>query len=209
MTSSDYEKYVSDYPDSDLDIAEYMIIGTKFYRQLIMHGGMMVHASAVVTDGYAFLFSADSGTGKSTHTSLWIKNLKDKAFIINDDKPAIIKEGGEWFVYGTPWSGKTDMNVNTRAKLGGIVFIERGEENIIERISPKDATGKLFKQTVRKIIRMRMEKLLDIMDELLREVRVYRLRADMSDDAFLVSYNKLISDTKENDKEMAGGLNED
>ena len=76
---------------------------------------MLLHSSAVVVDGYAYLFSADSGTGKSTHTGLWKQHFGDRAYIINDDKPAIRKVDGEWYVFGTPWSGKTDTSVNPRA----------------------------------------------------------------------------------------------
>ena len=64
-----------------LESIEYIYTGTIFNRLLINHHGCMLHSSAVVVDGYAYLFSADSGTGKSTHTGLWIEHFKEKAFI--------------------------------------------------------------------------------------------------------------------------------
>ncbi len=112
-----------------------------------------LHSSAVVVDGYAYLFSADSGTGKSTHTGLWLEHFKEKAFIINDDKPVLRLENGQWFVYGTPWSGKTDLNINVKAKLGAIVFLERAKENHITPIEVKEAIPLFFNQTVRRLKR--------------------------------------------------------
>ena len=86
----------------------------------------MLHASAVVVDGDAYLFSAPCGTGKSTHASLWLKYLKHKnPYILNDDKPAIRIVNDNIYVYGTPFSGKTDKNKNEKANLKGIAFLEQ------------------------------------------------------------------------------------
>ncbi len=72
------------------ELAEYMLVGNTFYRALLAHKGCLLHASAVVVEDEAYLFSAHSGTGKSTHTSLWLEYLADKKpYILNDDKPAI------------------------------------------------------------------------------------------------------------------------
>jgi len=122
VPDSEIEKGISKYPSLSKDDIEYVYSGGRFYRQLLDFNGMMLHASAVVKNGYAYLFSANPGTGKSTHTSLWLKVFKDDAFIINDDKPALRIIDGEIFVYGTPFSGKTDLSTNTRAKMGGICF---------------------------------------------------------------------------------------
>ena len=106
---------------------EYMIAGAKFYKELISFGGMMLHSSAVVLDGEAYLFSAPSGTGKSTHTSLWLQHFGDRAFILNDDKPAIRVTDNGIFVYGTPFSGKNDISENTGVPLKAVAVLSRGE----------------------------------------------------------------------------------
>ncbi|MBE5958549.1 MAG: hypothetical protein E7254_06765 [Lachnospiraceae bacterium] len=175
-----------------LEGLEYIYTGSIFYRDLIKLGGMMLHSSAVVVDGYAYLFSADSGTGKSTHTGLWLKHFADKAFILNDDKPAIRKIGDEWFAYGTPWSGKTDLNVNTKVKLGAIVFLERSEENFIEEAEIEWAFTKAFAQTTRKLNKVEnLDKLLDTLEKLLKEVPIYRFGCNVSDEAVLKSYETI------------------
>jgi hypothetical protein len=131
------------------DFCCYMESGFLFYARLLCFQGMMLHASAVVYDGRAYLFSGSSGVGKSTHARLWQKMLgEDRAVVINDDKPALRRMNGRWYAYGTPWCGKDGINANQRAPLAGICFLEQGEENRISILDPKDAVPKLISQTM-------------------------------------------------------------
>ena len=174
------------------DSVEYVLTGGLFNRFLIVHDGLMLHSSAVVVDGYAYLFSADSGVGKSTHTGLWLEHFGDDAFIINDDKPAIRNIDGEWFVYGTPWCGKHNTNKNAKAKLGAIVFLERSEENWIEEENIKDAIPKFFKQTIRKLYyEENMDIVLTRMEKILSEVPIYKMGCNISDEAVQMAYEKI------------------
>lgn len=182
------------------DLAEYMIMGTTFYKGLLNYNGCLLHSSAVVIDDEAYLFSANCGTGKSTHTSLWLKYLSEKnPYILNDDKPAIrIMEDGI-YAYGTPFSGKHDINKNTRAKIKGICFIEQATTNSIKRIEPKEAVSLFFEQTVKRLTKEQMLKLLDIMDIILKEIPCYKLCCNMSEEAVKLSYNTMRgADTNEN-----------
>ncbi|MBO4562850.1 MAG: hypothetical protein J5772_04480 [Clostridia bacterium] len=156
------------------DGRRYMLSGFKFYFELIKRGGMMLHSSAVVTGGKAYLFSGPCGIGKSTHTSHWLELFPD-AFILNDDKPAIrlLEDGAR--AYGTPWSGKHDVSRNGSAPIGAIAFIERAEENRIEPMPAAEAAIKLISQTVRHISRPRMDELLDTAEKLMETVPIYRL----------------------------------
>ena len=174
-------------PHLSIEDCEYIWIGSEFYEVLPEFGGMLLHSSAVVYNNEAFLFSAPCGTGKSTHTQLWLKRFKG-AYILNDDKPAIkITENG-FYVYGTPFSGKTDLNVNAGVPLKGICMLERSEENRIERVSPDEALFGLLNQTVRPVSEERMDKLLTILDKLITNVPIYRLYCNMELEAAEVSY---------------------
>ncbi len=188
-----YKDTKSDYPEeASYEDIEYVVTGEMFNRILITYGGLMLHASAVVVDGYAYLFSADSGTGKSTHTNLWLEEFGSDAFIINDDKPAIRKIDGEWIVYGTPWCGKNNTNTNAKAKLGAIVFLERSKDNWIEEESVKEAIPKFFKQTTRKLnYEENMDKVLSTMEKILSEVPIYKMGCDISEDAVKIAYEKI------------------
>lgn len=188
---SDYEIFKKDAPYlSDEDI-EYLYTGAAFYEALLHFNGFMLHSSGVVVDNYAYLFSADPGTGKSTHTSLYLKYFKDNAKIINDDKPALRLMDNDIYVYGTPWSGKTNQNINMRVPLGAIVFLERSEENWVKEITPKEAIPLILQQTIRPNDRDTMIKLLDILDTVLSKARLYKLGCNISEEAVRVSYSKI------------------
>lgn len=171
---------------------EYICTGSMFYRYLLSYSGLLLHSSAVVVDGYAYLFSADSGTGKSTHTGLWLEYFKDRAYILNDDKPALRRGADGWKAYGTPWSGKYDISVNKGVKLGAIVFLERDTTNHIEELASVYAIQKFVAQTTRKLSKeANMNHLLTNLDLLLREVPVYNLGCNISMEAVEVAYNKI------------------
>lgn len=177
-------------PHLSEDDVEYIFTGAGFYEQLLDYNGFMLHSSGVCVDGYAYLFSADPGTGKSTHTDLWRKYFGDeRALIINDDKPAIRLIDDELYACGTPWSGKTDQNLNMRTPVGAIVFLERSaDKNWVKEITPKEAIPLILGQTIRPAEREKMVELLTVLDTLLRRVKVYRLGCDMSMDAVKTSY---------------------
>ena len=150
----------------------------------------MLHSSAVVVDDVAYLFTAPCGTGKSTHTSLWLSEFEG-AYILNDDKPALRIEGGEIFAYGTPWSGKTAQNVDKRVRLGGICILERGEENFIERVGGITAIRGIFSQTVRPKNAEAMDKVLSLVDEIIEKIPVWNLRCNMEPEAAHVSFRAM------------------
>ena len=186
------EEKQKEMPILDLSACEYFFTGAVFYAGLIRFGGFMLHSSAVVMDGKAYLFTADSGTGKSTHTSLWKKTFgEDRVQILNDDKPAIriAKEGV--YACGTPWSGKTSQNINKIVPVAAIGFLERSEENWIERRNGGEMVGKLLKQTVRPPVKEEMDALLTYVDKVLTEVPVYALGVNMSEDAARMAYETM------------------
>lgn len=166
--------------------------GSHFHYQLLRHGGMMLHSSAVVVDGRAYLFSAPSGTGKSTHTRIWQQLMGERAKVINDDKPALRSIGGIWYAYGTPWCGKDGININARAPIAGICFLKQASENRIRRLSNAEAVRNIIWQTMR---RFRLEENLDRMlanvDSLVRSVPVFELENRPEPEAAMLSYETM------------------
>ena len=175
------------YSNLTWEEVEYMCTGAAFYNKIINHNGVMLHSSCVEKDGFAYLFSARSGTGKSTHTHLWLKNLSGTR-IINDDKPALILENGVWYACGTPFSGKTDENLNVKVPVRAIVFVKRGVDNKVEKMPVAKAVGLLMEQTIKPVDRETAEKMLDLIDSLLTNVPVFSLECNMDDDAAITSY---------------------
>ncbi len=192
IPDSELEALQAENPHLSINDIEYIFTGAAFYESILDFDGIMLHSSGVCVDGYVYLFSADPGTGKSTHTGLWQKYLgSDKAFIINDDKPAIRLIDDKIYVYGTPWSGKTDQNLNMREELGAIVFIEQSKKNFITPISVAEAIPLIMKQTLRPRELDKANKMLDVLDKILTETPVYRLGCDMSREAVELSYNTI------------------
>lgn len=175
------------------DEVAYLASGALFNRRLTAFNGLMLHSSAIEMDGRAYLFSANSGTGKSTHTGLWKQVFGDKVTYINDDKPIIRKIDGKFYVYGTPWSGKTDLNTNIKVPLAAIVFIERGETNSITPIDPaKEAVAvPMLEQTPRPRTPQLLAAMLSTADDLLLNTPLFKLRCNISEDAVYTSYNTL------------------
>lgn len=96
---------------------------------------LLIHASLVRNGGYGYAFIAKSGTGKSTHTSLWLKYVEGSD-LMNDDNPIVRVTDGRAFAYGSPWSGKTPCYRNVKAPLGAITKIDRATTNSIEKLKP-------------------------------------------------------------------------
>lgn len=178
-------------PYMDDDLGEYLYTGFDFYKKLLQHGGLMLHSSAVVVDGKAYLFTADSGTGKSTHTGLWLEVFDERAYILNDDKPAIRRETDGWYAYGTPWSGKYDISRNVRVPLAGIACVNRCADNSIRPFGGLEAIQAILKQVNRpKGMEFRVS-LMELLDKLLTEVPVWKLYCNMDPSAAEVSYNAM------------------
>ena len=121
------------------------------------HQTMLIHASATMieerkeesgerkedTESIGFPFIAASGTGKSTHTSLWLKHIEG-AQLLNDDNPIIRIIDGTPYLFGSPWSGKTPCYRNRKTRLGAVTRRERAPQNSIERLSPIEAFASLL-----------------------------------------------------------------
>lgn len=172
------------------DECEYLYSGSFFYEQLALYNGLMLHSSCIEYKGKAYLFSAPSGTGKSTHTHLWLKYLEG-CRIINDDKPAIRIIDGVPYAFGTPWSGKTDENINEGVPIGGICFLGRGE-NKIKRIPGIAALKPFMDQTVRPRDKTLMNKMLETLNIILTKVPVYQMTCDMSEEAVKTAVNMMV-----------------
>lgn len=95
---------------------------------------VLIHSSVIVHQNRAVLFLGESGTGKSTHTRLWLKHIPD-AHLLNDDSPILAVENGEAVVYGSPWSGKTHCYNQLRFPLAGAVRLSQAPYNKIHRLS--------------------------------------------------------------------------
>ncbi len=149
---------------------------------------VLFHGSAVAVDGAGFLFTAKSGTGKSTHTRLWRERFGDRAVMVNDDKPLIkICEDGSAVVYGTPWDGKHRLGNNISVPLKALCILKRGETNEIAEITKQEAYPMLLQQVYRPRDPVSMKKTMELLERL--NVKLTELKCNMSPEAAEVSYS--------------------
>ena len=171
---------------------ENLAMSSEFNRAAIKYGVMLVHSSALIYNNEAYLFSADSGVGKSTHTKLWLKAFGDKVHIMNDDKPVVRLYDDHAQAYGTPFDGGSGIALNERYPLKAIIFVERGEENSVRIPDNKEIIQKLYFQTARMVNRETAEKMLVNMERLLHLTKFYILTCNMDISAAYTAYNSII-----------------
>ena len=167
---------------------ESLAVYRKFCEQALDYGVLLFHASAVSIDGEAYLFTAPSGTGKSTHTKLWREYFGTRAVMINDDKPLLRFADGRIYTYGTPWDGKHHLSTNIKSEVKAICILERADVNRIDRLGTKEAYPIILNQTYRSAEKVSMIKTLQLVDRLMTAVPIYKLGCTISEEAVQVAY---------------------
>ena len=153
---------------------------------------ILFHGSAICVDGKTYIFTAPSGTGKSTHSRLWCELLTDHDVVmVNDDKPFLKVEEGHVTVYGSPWRGKEGLGCNMSAPVEAICCISQGTKNAIREATPEEMYPIFFEQSFRPFDKVGTENHLHTLDVLTRSVRLYKLECDISLDAARLSYETM------------------
>lgn len=126
------------WQDKNVGLSLNSLLRIAFAQAIVLYGGVSIHGSTVVLNDEAYLFLGASGTGKSTHSSLW-QQVYDECYLLNDDNPVIRLEGDKINIYGTPWSGKTPCYKNKGCHLNGIVRLHQAVENVFQPLYGIDA----------------------------------------------------------------------
>lgn len=163
-------------------------------RQLPVLDRMLLHAAILEYDGNAYAFLGRSGTGKSTHTGLWIKHLQGVK-IVNGDKPILQKTQNDFLAYGTPWMGKEGLGTNTVAPLKGLCFLEQAKENTIARLTPAQAASRIFQQVLLPEEEDNAARTLELIDDMVSNIPCYLLKCTISEDAVKASFEALTGKT--------------
>lgn len=176
---------------SNEDYLETLAVYRKISDSILDYDTFLMHGAVVAHDNHAYLFTAKSGTGKTTHIRKWLDNLPD-AYVVNGDKPLIRITGMEAIACGTPWCGKEKLGTNKMVQLKSIVFMERGEDNEIHEITFGHAFTALLQQTYMPTDAQKMRKTLALLAKLQGKVKFYKyVFNNMKDDAFEVSYEAI------------------
>lgn len=182
---------------ASLSVRLFNMLGEIFKYALIKRNGFVVHSSSLAYKNNGILFSAPSGTGKSTHTALWERVYKEDVEIINDDMPAIRKIDGVWNLCGTPWSGKSEKNTNKCVPLKAFVFLERGEKNELISLSAAQGVFRIMNQTLLPVYKELMNEMMDNISDALKNVPCYILKCNISEEAPKIVKEGIINENQQ------------
>ena len=166
-------------------------IQRAFAEFLFSYNTLLFHGSAIAVDGEGYLFTAHSGTGKSTHTRLWMQAFGNRAVMVNDDKPFLQLDEDRVWLYGSPWSGKHGLDANIRVPLKGLCILERGAENRIARISAAEALPMLQKQAYRPLEEHKETAFLQLVDRLSQAVPLWKMACNKNPDAAHIAFEAM------------------
>ena len=179
---------------TDKQSIERLLIQRLIAEALIDKDTFLMHGAVIAVKNEAHLFTAPSGTGKTTHIQHWLDNVEG-SFVVNGDKPFILLNETEVFACGTPWRGKEKMGTNAIVPLRSIVFMERSTDNCIEEASFKTIFPLLLKQIYWPQNESAMRKTLRLLSRLKGSVRFYKFYFNnYKEDVFQVSFDTLIKD---------------
>lgn len=168
---------------------ETLALYRKIAEKMIGYNTLLVHGSAVAVDNEAYLFTAKSGTGKSTHTRLWREYFGKRAVMVNDDKPLVKITADAVYVCGTPWNGKHKLGNNTVVPLKAICILGRDKVNHINTVNKKDVWQTLIRQTYRPCSAEGLTETLGLIDKMSSLVKIYTLGCNMDISAAEIAYN--------------------
>lgn len=170
---------------------ETLVLLRKIAEELPDRDMFLMHGAVISWKGNAYMFTAPSGTGKSTHISLWRKYLGEGVQSINGDKPFLSVSDTEVRAYGTPWAGKERWQHNTSAPLKGICILSQAKENKIRKLTPGESLNYLLRQIHFTTTPEKAAHTLDLLDKLLTQIPVWYLECDISKEAMMLSFEAL------------------
>ena len=189
----------------DLCIPEKMLLNKKLFEgsniwnflafefPLLEKQAFILHSSFVSWKGNGILFTAPSGTGKSTQADLWEKY--EAADIYNGDRTIVRKMNGEYYGFGSPYAGTSGIYRNESASIKAIVVIEQGPENIIQRLYGREAFLPLFRETLMNTWNKEyMEKMTDLLMDAACQIPVYHLSCRPDQDAVNTVKNEILQE---------------
>ena len=172
--------------------AEGIVCYRKICHELYRFDAIMIHSSAISYQNECYLFTARSGTGKTTHTRLLYEYLKGEVKYVNGDKPIIRRINNIFYVYGTPWNGKENLGENVKVPLKALVFLERSEHNSVTTFDKKDLIKKIIPSIIMPTGDEEVNKTFNILSDVIDAIDTYTLKCNMDIEAAVVSSKEIL-----------------
>ena len=194
MTEEDLKNERSNSDNGQVYVNEEISALYRKIADLLVEDDIIVfHSSAISVDNNAFLITARSGVGKSTHSKNLSEYIGESFKYINDDKPLLKVNDNDVIVYSSPWNGKERRGNNIYAPLRAIIFLNRGESNSYRRILNKEEIYiKMLSQIYLPKEKSKREKALNIADKLLKNVNFYEINVTKDIESAKMTYEEII-----------------
>ncbi len=171
------------------DYAESICVYRQISEKMPIYNRIIFHGAVISYKNNGYIFTAPSGTGKTTHISLWTKYI-DGVEIVNGDKPLLRIENGVT-AYATPYAGKEGYENHSSVDVKGIILIKRAENNRIRRVKSGEILTQLMAQLYLPEDAEATIKTLDLLDSLVKQVPLYVLECNISEEAVKTSFEEL------------------
>jgi len=183
------EQNAPDFVKTGPNLFSFLLLGIVFRNNILNSDGIVIHASSIAWEGKGIIFTAPSGTGKSTHVGLWEKYLGDAVSVVNDDTPVIRFREDIPMLCGTPWSGSSDKFTNIEVPVKAIVVLSQAPENRIRKLSVFEALPEVMPRCFLPYFDEKlMEKAYIVLEKLLTKVPVYSLECRPDKEAMELVY---------------------
>ena len=161
-----------------------------FYNRLLFEDAMSIHSASVIYNDKAIVFSAPSGTGKSTQANLWNKHLGCE--ILDGDVTVCREKGGKLYVYGLPWCGSSGIYLNREVELGAFVFLKQAKENTIKIPDIREKISYIYSSTFSESLSDEMaQKIARVTEIIVNKAQIYELSCNMETEAVMTLKNRL------------------
>lgn len=196
VTLADIQKEQKEngYEKNSDNYTEFILALLKIADELPDRNKMLMHGAVVAWKQEGYIFTAPSGTGKTTHVRLWKKYLGKDVEIINGDKPILDVSEDSVIAYGTPWAGKERLQKNSSIPVKGICFLRQDKTNHIRELNKKEALLLLLPQIYIMADAKKAGKTLELFSRMLEQVSVYELSCDASEQAVRCSFEMLTAE---------------
>ena len=163
---------------------ESIVAYRKIAEKLPEYDAFVFHGSVIAMNGEAYIITAHSGVGKTTHTRLWLSEFSDEASILNGDKPILRIMDGKVYACGTPWQGKEGYGKNEILPTRGIAFLYRGDKNRAYEMPTNEAVTRFMSQAyLPKQSKAMLLKTMQLADKVIKGVRLVHLECNMEPEA--------------------------
>ena len=193
MNKEDLENESSNSKEGHVYVSEEISALYRKIADLFVDNNIVVfHGSSFKVGNYAFIVTAHSGTGKSTHVKLLETLLGNKFSYINDDKP-LLEVKDEIMLYSSPWNGKERRGDCVHAPLKSVIFLNRGISNTYRKLDNKqEIYFRLLSQIYLPKEKDKREKALKLIDILLKRISFYEINVNMDISSASMTYERII-----------------